>query len=122
MAVLPTEHKITHDHDWPSFLEIQIKKYREHADQLCHEVEHLRIDRLSGWIAAVMLLGALGLTLYQWLGSGWVGRVDGRWLYVGLGMVAGAGLGALYVATARFWWQLLQVMYHAMFCRGPRHD
>lgn len=122
MAVQPTDHEITHDHDWPSFLEIRIQKTRQHADELYRQIEHLRIDRLSGWIAAAMLLGALGITLYQWLGSGWIGETDGQWIFFGLGMVGGALLGALYVSTAPVLLQLLQVMYHAMFYRGPRHD
>lgn len=105
MSVQPKDYEIHHDHDWPSFLEIQANKLRHHIAELRVEISYLETDRLSGWLAAVMLLCVLGYVLYLQLN---VANVDLNWLYLAAGMVFGCLLGGGFVATASFWLALLR--------------
>ena len=67
MAVISNEIKVTHDHDYPSFLEIQVKKRQAYIQRIELELQYMRQDRFAGWFAAGLLLAVLGITLYQWL-------------------------------------------------------
>lgn len=65
MAVDVNDFKVTRDHDYPSFLEIQVKKKQKYIETVETENKYLKRDRWNGWFAASLLLGILALALYQ---------------------------------------------------------
>lgn len=67
MAINADDFRVTRDHDYPSFLEIQLKNKNKYISKVETEKKHFKRDRWCGWFAAGLLLAVLGITLYQWL-------------------------------------------------------
>jgi hypothetical protein len=67
MAVITDEMKVSHDHDYPSFLEIQVRKKQKYIEDVELKNKYLKRDRWNGWFAAGTLAVVLGIVLYQWL-------------------------------------------------------